>query len=197
MANPPEILMLKTFNVVPKHVEMHMKCMNQSGKKMATYNLNAFVWALKDSIPILELTPTNKDLKESWLIRSLLYIRGEDAPFIQAVKPGENVDEAPILNEQSVKVDEESSLIVDHDPAAATQSNKLLEDVDSLFKEMIDVRQDLVERVDELRTKLLQTLTSSSHLFLTSSACSSSSIKIFFSSSNPLSGKHIVTTVQL
>ncbi|GKC16564.1 hypothetical protein Tco_1013346, partial [Tanacetum coccineum] len=112
------------------------------------------------SIPILELTPTNKELKEPWLIRSLSFIRGEDVPFIQAVKPGENVDEAPIVNEESVEIDDKSGGIDVHDPVAATESNKLLEDVDSLFKEVIDVRPDLVGRVDELRTKLVQTLTS-------------------------------------
>nr|GEU38199.1 phospholipase-like protein [Tanacetum cinerariifolium] len=49
--------------------------------------------------------------------------------------------------------------INDHDPAAAAESNKLLEDVDSLFKEVIDGRPDLVGRVDELKTKLVRTLT--------------------------------------
>ncbi|GJS25340.1 hypothetical protein Tco_0453972 [Tanacetum coccineum] len=132
--------------MVPKLVEMHMKLKNQSGKKMATYNLNGFVWALK--------------LKEPWLIRSLSYIKGEDVPFIQAVRPGENVDEAPIVYEQSVEIDDKSGAIDDHDPTAATESNNLLEDVDSLFKEVVDVRPDLTGRVDELRTKLVQTLTS-------------------------------------
>ncbi|GKC64813.1 hypothetical protein Tco_1097411, partial [Tanacetum coccineum] len=194
----------RTLNVVPKHVEMNMKCKNQSGKKMATYNLNGFVWALKiwilesypnsmlwwtkkpdiiprglawlnckkfektdyhrllgpPSIPILELTPTNEELKETWLIRSLSYIKGEDAPFIQAIKPFQNVDEAPIVNEQSVEIDEQAGAVDDHDPDAPTDSNNLLEDVDSLFKEVIDVRPDLVGRVDELRTKLVQTITS-------------------------------------
>ncbi|GJQ98797.1 hypothetical protein Tco_0521782 [Tanacetum coccineum] len=85
--------------------------------------------------------------------------RGEDVPFIQAVKPGENVDEAPILNEESIEIDDKSGAIDDHDLAAATESNKLLEDVDSLFKEVIDGIPDLVGGVDELKTKLVQTLT--------------------------------------
>ncbi|GJT97554.1 phospholipase-like protein [Tanacetum coccineum] len=181
-----------TLNVVPKHVEMHIKLKNQSGKKMATYNLNGFVWALKiwilesypnsmlwwskqpDIIPrglawsnfkkfektdyhclFGQLTPTNKELKEPWLIRSLSYIRGEDASFIQAVRPGENVDEAPIVYEQSVEIN-------DHDPAATTKSNNLLDDVDLLFKEVMDVRPDLAGRVDELSTKLVQNIPSNS-----------------------------------
>ncbi|GJR42646.1 putative reverse transcriptase domain-containing protein [Tanacetum coccineum] len=85
------------------------------------------------SIPILELTPTNKELKEPWLIHSLLFIRGENVPFIQAVKPGQNVDEAPIVNEESIEIDD---------------------------KPVIDMRPDLVGRVNEVRTKLVQTLTS-------------------------------------
>nr|GEY27508.1 hypothetical protein [Tanacetum cinerariifolium] len=48
----------------------------------------------------------------------------------------------------------------DHDPAAPSDSNNLLEDVDLLFKDVIDVRPDLVGRVDELRTKIIQTITS-------------------------------------
>ncbi|GJU71443.1 hypothetical protein Tco_1262848 [Tanacetum coccineum] len=111
------------------------------------------------SILILELTPTNKELKEPWLICSLSFTRGEDVPFIQAVKPGENVDEAPILNEESIEIDDKSGAIDDHDPTAATESNKLLEDVNSLFKEVIDGIPDLVGGVDELKTKLVQTLT--------------------------------------
>ncbi|GKF98190.1 hypothetical protein Tco_0296973, partial [Tanacetum coccineum] len=47
-----------------------------------------------------------------------------------------------------------------HNPVAATESNQLLDDVDSLFKEIIDVRPALVGTVDELRAKLVQTLTS-------------------------------------
>nr|GEV83220.1 phospholipase-like protein [Tanacetum cinerariifolium] len=120
----------KTLNVIPKHVEMHLKLKNQAGKKMATYNLNGFVWALK--------------LKETWLIGSLSYIKGEDVPFIQSVKPVENVD-------QAVAID-------DHISMCPTNSNTLLEDVDSLFKEVIDVRPDLVGRVGDLRTKIVQTL---------------------------------------
>ncbi|GJT89106.1 phospholipase-like protein [Tanacetum coccineum] len=115
---------------------------------------------LKPSIPILELTPTNEELKETWLIHSLSYIRGEGAPFIQAIKPFQNIDEAPIVNEQSVEIDEQAGIVDDHDPAAPTDSNNLLEDVDSLFKEVIDVRPDLVGRVSELRTKLVQIITS-------------------------------------
>nr|GEU29265.1 hypothetical protein [Tanacetum cinerariifolium] len=150
----------RTLNVVPKHVEMHIKCKKDSGKEMATYNLNNFVWASKPLIPILELTPTNEELKETWLIRSLSYIRGEDASFIQAIKPGQNVNEAPIVNEQSIEIDGQAGAVDDHDPAAPINSNNLLDDVDSLFKEVIDVRPDLVGRVDELKTKLVQTLTS-------------------------------------
>ncbi|GKF36381.1 hypothetical protein Tco_0113139, partial [Tanacetum coccineum] len=48
----------------------------------------------------------------------------------------------------------QAGVVDDHDPAAPTDSNNLLEDVDSLFKGVIDVRPDLVGRVDELRTKL-------------------------------------------
>ncbi|GKB04362.1 hypothetical protein Tco_0832505, partial [Tanacetum coccineum] len=99
-----------------------------------------------DSIPILELTPTDKELKETWLIGSLSYIRGEDVPFIQSVKPVENVDKAVTID--------------DHISTCPTDSNTLLEDVDSLFKEVIDVRPDLVGRVGELRTKIVQTLAS-------------------------------------
>ncbi|GJY04511.1 hypothetical protein Tco_0370451, partial [Tanacetum coccineum] len=85
------------------------------------------------SISILKLTPTNKELKEPWLIYSLSFIRGDDVPFTQAVKPGENVDEAPILNEESIEIDDKS--------------------------EVIDGTPDLVGGVDELKTKLVQTLT--------------------------------------
>ncbi|GJU80261.1 hypothetical protein Tco_1282626 [Tanacetum coccineum] len=120
----------RTSNVVPKHVEMHLKLKNQAGKKMATYNLNGFVWALKDSIPILELTPIDKELKETWLI-----------------------DQATIRSEETNSID-------DHIPTCLTDSNTLLKDVDSLFKEVIDVRPDLVGRVGELRTKIVQTLAS-------------------------------------
>ncbi|GJT71795.1 retrovirus-related pol polyprotein from transposon TNT 1-94 [Tanacetum coccineum] len=83
-----------------------------------------------DSIPILELTPTDKELKETWLI-----------------------DQATIRSEETVAID-------DHIPTCPTNSNTLLEDVDSLFKEVIDVRLDLVGRVGKLRTKIVQTLAS-------------------------------------
>ncbi|GJX42662.1 phospholipase-like protein [Tanacetum coccineum] len=176
-------LVTGTLNVAPKHVEMHLKLKNQAGKKMATYNINdmdfgtypnciqwwtkqsdivprALAWSKfkkfdkteyqllfgPDSIPILELTPTDKELKETWLIGSLSYIRGEDVPFIQSVKPVENVDKAVTID--------------DHISTCPTDSNTLLEDVDSLFKEVIDVRPDLVGRVGELRTKIVQTLAS-------------------------------------
>nr|GEV11300.1 hypothetical protein [Tanacetum cinerariifolium] len=65
------------------------------------------------SIPILELTPTNKELKEPWLIRSLSYTRGEDVPFTQVVRPGENVDEAPNFYEQSIEIEDKSGAIDD------------------------------------------------------------------------------------
>ncbi|GJU16054.1 hypothetical protein Tco_1144020 [Tanacetum coccineum] len=91
------------------------------------------IFEAKASISILELTPTNKELKEPWLICSLSFIRGDDVPFTQAVKPGENVDEAPILNEESIEIDDKS--------------------------EVIDGTPDLVGGVDELKTKLVQTLT--------------------------------------
>ncbi|GJR76436.1 phospholipase-like protein [Tanacetum coccineum] len=90
----------------------------------------------------------------------LSMIKGDDAPFIQAVIPGQNVDKAPIVNEQSDEIDEQSGAIDDHEPAAPTDSNNLFDDYDSFFKEVIDVRPDLVGRVDKLRTKLVQTLTS-------------------------------------
>nr|GFA11274.1 phospholipase-like protein [Tanacetum cinerariifolium] len=185
-----EFFYQRTLIVVPKHVEMHLNLKNQAGKKMATYNLNCFVWDLKiwiletypnciqwwtkqpdiipraltwsnfrkfdkteyqllfgpDSVPILMLTPTDKELKETWLIGSLSYIRGEDVPFIQSVKPVENVDQVVAIN--------------DHIPTCPTDSNTLLEDVDSLFKEVIDVRPNFVGRVGELRTKIVQTLAS-------------------------------------
>nr|GEV44843.1 hypothetical protein [Tanacetum cinerariifolium] len=182
----------RTLNVGPKHVEMHMKLKNQSGKKMAKYNLNGFVWTLKiwileiypnnmfwwtkepdiiprdlawskfkkASIPILELTPTNKKLKVPWLIRSFLFIRGENVPFIQAVIPGQNVDETHIVNEESVEIDDKSGGIDVHGPVSAIESHPLLDDVDSPFKKVIDVRLNLVGRVNEKRTKLVQTLTS-------------------------------------
>ncbi|GJZ55662.1 hypothetical protein Tco_0610855 [Tanacetum coccineum] len=100
-------------------------------KKITTYNLNGFVWALKiwilkiypkstlwwakqqdviprglawsnfnrfqktdynllfgqDSIPNLVLLPTSGELKADWWVRSQYYFKGEDAPFIQSVKP--------------------------------------------------------------------------------------------------------------
>nr|GEV65241.1 hypothetical protein [Tanacetum cinerariifolium] len=143
----------RTLNVVPKHVEMHLMLKNQAGKKMATYNLNGFVWALKDSITILKLTPMDKELKETWLIGSLSYIRGADVPFIQSVKAVKNEDQATIRSKETVAID-------DNIPTCPTDSNTLLEDVDSLFKEVIDVRLDLVGRVGELRTKIVQTLAS-------------------------------------
>nr|GEV39792.1 phospholipase-like protein [Tanacetum cinerariifolium]GEX32132.1 phospholipase-like protein [Tanacetum cinerariifolium] len=114
----------KTLNVVPKHVEMHMKLKKQSGKKMATYNLNGFVWALK--------------LFHSIVCKMAL------AGF--KLKPRQNVDEAPIVNEESVEIDDKSSGIDVHDPVATSESNKLLDDVDSLFKKVIDVRPDHVGR---------------------------------------------------
>ncbi|GJY96164.1 hypothetical protein Tco_0512525 [Tanacetum coccineum] len=94
------------------------------------------------------------------MLRSLIFIRGEDVSFIQVVKPSENVDQAPIGNEESVEMHDKSGGIDVHDPVGATESNQLLDDVDSLFKEVMNVIPDLVGRVDELRTKLVQTLTS-------------------------------------
>ncbi|GJT51836.1 hypothetical protein Tco_0977993 [Tanacetum coccineum] len=81
-------------------------------------------------------------------------VKRDDAPFIQAVKPDQNVVEAPIVNEELVKIDDKSGGINVHEPVAATKSNQLLDDVVSHFKEVIDVRLDLVGWVDELRTKL-------------------------------------------
>nr|GEW13558.1 hypothetical protein [Tanacetum cinerariifolium] len=91
-------------------------------------------------------TIKDKELKETWLIGSLSYIRRDDVPFIQSVKAVAYVN-------QAVAID-------DHIPTCPTDSNTLLEDVDSLFKEVIDVRSDLVGRVGELRTKIVQTLAS-------------------------------------
>ncbi|GJW79558.1 hypothetical protein Tco_0143533 [Tanacetum coccineum] len=118
--------MLETF--IDKALALKLK--NQAGKKMATYNLNGFVWALKiwiletypnciqwwtkqpdiipralawsnfrkfdkqhlyhcslglDSIPILELTPIDKELKETWLIGSLSL--SKDESFDASLKP--------------------------------------------------------------------------------------------------------------
>nr|GEV25191.1 hypothetical protein [Tanacetum cinerariifolium] len=126
----------RTLNVVTKHAEMHMKLKKKSGKKMATYNLNGFVWALK--IWILESYPNN---------------------MFWWTKEPDIIPHAPIVKEESVDIDDKSGGIDVHDPVAATESNQLLEDVDSPFKEIIDVIPALVGRVDELRTKLVQTLT--------------------------------------
>nr|GEX30410.1 phospholipase-like protein [Tanacetum cinerariifolium] len=41
----------------------------------------------KDSIPNLVLFPTSGELKADWLVRCQYYFNGEDAPFIQSVKP--------------------------------------------------------------------------------------------------------------
>nr|GEY85395.1 hypothetical protein [Tanacetum cinerariifolium] len=115
---------------------------------------------LASFISIRKLTPTNKELREPWLIRSLLFIIGEDVPYIQAVKPGQSVVESPIVNEELVEIDDKSGGIDVHEPVASIESNQLFDDVDSLFKKVINARPDLVGRVDELRTKLVQTLTS-------------------------------------
>ncbi|GJU95763.1 phospholipase-like protein [Tanacetum coccineum] len=127
------------------------KLKNVKGKELMAIINDETVWAKlddtdADSIPILELTPTDKELKETWLIGSLSYIRGEDVSFIQSVSAVEYVD-------QAVAID-------DHILTCLTDSNTLLEDVDSLFKEILDVRPDLVGRVGELRTKIVQTLAS-------------------------------------
>ncbi|GJW80744.1 hypothetical protein Tco_0144719 [Tanacetum coccineum] len=159
MANPPEIFDAKVSLRSKMYLLSNIK---EVFAKLDDYDaVRVCLLVVEEpSIPILELTPTNEELKETWLIRSLSYIRGEDVPFIQAIKPFQNVDEAPIVNEQSVEIDEQAGAVDDHDPAAPTDSNNLLEDVDSLFKEVIDVRPDLMVRVDELRTKLVQTITS-------------------------------------
>ncbi|GJQ95339.1 hypothetical protein Tco_0006478 [Tanacetum coccineum] len=41
----------------------------------------------QDSIPNLVLLPTSGELKADWWVRSQYYFKGEDAPFIQSVKP--------------------------------------------------------------------------------------------------------------
>ncbi|GJT85534.1 hypothetical protein Tco_1067251 [Tanacetum coccineum] len=66
-------------------------------------------------IPESQSTETKLQLKEA--IDAGKKTPGEDVPFIQA---GENVDEAPIVNEESVENDDKSGAIDDHDPVAAT-----------------------------------------------------------------------------
>ncbi|GKC73611.1 hypothetical protein Tco_1119494 [Tanacetum coccineum] len=136
MTNPPEIFDAK----VSLRLKMHLLFKNKE------------VWAKLDDYDAVRVCLL--------VVEEIVFMAREDAPFIQAIKPGQNVDEAPIVNEQSVKIDEQAGVVDDHDPTAPTDSNNLLEDVDSLFKEVIDVRPDIVGRVDELRTKLVQTITS-------------------------------------
>ncbi|GJV02580.1 hypothetical protein Tco_1336149 [Tanacetum coccineum] len=65
---------------------------------------------------------------------------GEDVSFIQSVNAAEYVD-------QAVAID-------DHIPTCPTDSNTLLEEVESLFKEVLDVRPDLVGRVESQQGSL-------------------------------------------
>ncbi|GJS94274.1 reverse transcriptase domain-containing protein [Tanacetum coccineum] len=55
---------------------------------------------------------------------------GEDVPIIQAVKPGENVDEAPIVNEESIEIDDKPGV---HENNAEIEGNMEVDNDDGKY----------------------------------------------------------------
>ncbi|GJW28333.1 hypothetical protein Tco_0045208 [Tanacetum coccineum] len=193
----------RTLNVVENHAE------KKDPKKMTTYNLNRFVWALK--IWILESYPksilwwakqtdviprglawsnfkllllTSGELKADWLVRSQYYFNGEDAPFIKFVKPKcsdfQRFDSKDCtLVEQAKKPNCSTSVQVDavinqdvplvqetQDVLGNVGSSnkgllepKIMDTVELLCKQLIDVRREMNGMVDHIKSKVIDTLT--------------------------------------
>ncbi|GJW87533.1 retrotransposon protein, putative, ty1-copia subclass [Tanacetum coccineum] len=138
----------RTLNVVKIHLE------KKDTKKMMTYNLNGFVWALKDSIPNVVLILTSGELKADWLVLSQYYFKGEDAPFIQSVKP-KSIDfqrceckDVDYVND----VEEDSTLV--------EQSKKPSYSTPVQATHLIEFRLEMKGMVDQLKSKVIDTLTS-------------------------------------
>nr|GFB85067.1 hypothetical protein [Tanacetum cinerariifolium] len=137
--------------------------------------------SLRDSILNLVLILTSGELKADWLVRSQYYFKGEDAPFIQSVK-SESIDfqrcefkDVDYVND----VEEDSTLVKQSKkPSCSTHvqathvlgnvgfSNKailepkILDTVDVLCKQLIEFRPEMKEVVDQLKSKVIDTLTS-------------------------------------
>nr|GEW08373.1 hypothetical protein [Tanacetum cinerariifolium] len=178
----------KTLNVVKIHAE------KKDPKKMTTYNLNGFVWPLKDSIPNLVMLPTSGELKVDWWVRSQYRFKEEDAPFIQSVKSKcidfqrcdsnvvdyvNDVQEDCTLVEQTKKPSCSTPVQVDaviNQGVPLVQGTphvlgnvgssykgllepKIIDTVDLLCKQLIDIRPEMEGIVDQLKSKVIDTLT--------------------------------------
>ncbi|GJX46925.1 hypothetical protein Tco_0272115, partial [Tanacetum coccineum] len=66
----------RIVNVVAIHREHHLKQKKKKPDYNPTYNLYGFVWAFKDSNPILELYATPSETKESWFVASINFTNG-------------------------------------------------------------------------------------------------------------------------
>ncbi|GKD76039.1 hypothetical protein Tco_1334321 [Tanacetum coccineum] len=142
----------RTVNVVKNHAE------KKDPKKMTTYNLNGFVWALKDSIPNLVLVPTSKELKADLWVRSQYYFSGVNAPFIQSVKL-KAIDfqrcESEVVD--NVHAEEKVFPRLENVPVDVVQKQdgrfdpKIMDIVELLCKQLIDVRPEMKGMVVEGR----------------------------------------------
>ncbi|GKA22062.1 hypothetical protein Tco_0708024 [Tanacetum coccineum] len=167
-----------TLNLVKNHAE------KKDPNKMTTYNLNGFVWALKDSILNLVLPPTSGDMKADWLVRKQYYFNGEDAPFNQFVKPKCSdfqrcdskdctlVEQAKkptcstfvqldAVKNQDVHLVQETQDVLGNVGSSykGILEPKIMDTVEFLCKQLIDVRPEMNGMVDQLKSKVIDTLT--------------------------------------
>ncbi|GJX94717.1 RNA-directed DNA polymerase, eukaryota, reverse transcriptase zinc-binding domain protein [Tanacetum coccineum] len=193
----------RTLNVVKIHAE------KKDPKKMMTYNLNGFVWALKiwilesypkstlwwakqqdviprglawsnfnrfqktdynllfgqDSIPNLVLLPTSGELKADWWVRSQYYFKGEDAPFIQSVKPKcidlQRCDSKVADYVNGVPLVQRTPRVLRNVGSSykGLIEPKIIDTVYLLCKQLIDVRPEMEGMFDKLKSKVIDTLT--------------------------------------
>ncbi|PWA91110.1 phospholipase-like protein [Artemisia annua] len=89
-----KIWILETF---PNSNNWWSKDPNVIPRGLAWSNLRRFEKAdydrlfVQDPSPIIDLVPNDKEMQQLWFIRSMAFLRGEDAPFIQA-------DPSPIID---------------------------------------------------------------------------------------------------
>ncbi|GJU16715.1 phospholipase-like protein [Tanacetum coccineum] len=105
----------------------------------------------QDSIPNLVLIPTSGELKADWLVRSQYYFKGENAPFIQSVKP-KSID---FQRCESKDVDYVND--VEEDSTLVEQSKK---PSCSTPVQATHVLGNMKGMVDQLKSKVIDTLTS-------------------------------------
>ncbi|GJZ20109.1 TMV resistance protein N [Tanacetum coccineum] len=128
----------RTVNVVKNHAE------KKYPKKMVTYNLNGFVWALK-IVPFIQAVKPKVSDFQRYESEVVDYVHAEEEVFLRP----QNV---PVDVVQKQDGDVSSYFKGRFEP-------KIMDAVDLLCKQVIDVRPEMKGMVDELRTMVIDSLT--------------------------------------